>query len=710
MTTTIDRASQRSPDGSGRVGPLRAAARSVGRRAGWELPGVAVLLVGTAGLYLWQLSLNGWANSFYAGAVQAGTKNWTALFFGSVDPGNTITVDKPPGSLWVMALSGRLFGFSQWSMLIPQALMGVAAVALLWATVRRVGGPGAALLAGAALALTPVAALMFRYNNPDALLVLLMVAAAYCTLRAIEKGGTRWLLLAGLLLGLGFLTKMLQVFLVVPGLALAYLWAAPVSLGTRIRQLLGAAAAIVVGAGWWLLAVALWPVSKRPYIGGSTNNSPLELAFGYNGLGRIFGQGDFGDGGGSGGPRGEIGAFPGGAVGGFPRGGPVPGGRGGGNMFGGDPGVIRLFTGSFGTQIAWILPAALLLLAVGLWLTRRAPRTDLVRAGLLLWGGWMLVTALVFSYMSGIIHQYYTVALAPGIAGVIGIGAREVWRIRDIGLGRITFAATTAVTALLAWTMLGWSPEFLPWLRWVVLVVGLAAAATFLVPRGGRRWLAAAAAGALIAGLLTPAAYAVQTALTPRSGPIVTAGPTVTKDDSSGPGGFPGGFSGMRMERHSGRGGGPGQSFGQEGASTNTALITLLKSTHTKWSAATQTSSAAASLELASDTSVIGIGGFMGSDPAPTLAQFKSYVATGQVRYFVVGGMFGGPGGGMFGRRGGGPGGLPGDRAGQGPGWPGGPGGFGRGSGSEISQWVEQHFAASTVGGQTVYDLSHPKS
>ncbi|HET9253961.1 MAG TPA: hypothetical protein VFO16_02020 [Pseudonocardiaceae bacterium] len=337
-----------------------------------------------------------------------------------------------------------------------------------------------------------------------------------------------------------------------------------------------------------------------------------------------------------------------------------------------------------------------------LMLTRRAPRTDLVRAGLLLWGGWMLVTALVFSYMSGIIHQYYTVALAPGIAGVIGIGAREVWRVRGKSLGRITFAATTVVTAVLAWTMLGWSPEFLPWLRWVVLLVGLAAAAAFLVPRGGRRWLAAAVAGALIAGLLTPAAYAAQTALTPRSGPIVTAGPTLTKDDSAGPGGFPRGFPGMSAERRGGTGGGPGQPFGQEGASTNTALITLLKSTHTTWSAATQTSSAAASLELASGTPVIGIGGFMGSDPAPTLAQFTSYVATGQVRYFIAGGMFG--------RRGGGPGGLPGDRAGQGPGRPGGPGGFGRGSGSEISQWVEQHFTASTVGGQTVYDLSHPKS
>ncbi|MFL6149165.1 MAG: glycosyltransferase family 39 protein, partial [Pseudonocardiaceae bacterium] len=204
------------------------------RRSHWELPGLAVLLVGTGVLYLWQLAGNGWANTFYAAAAQAGTKNWTAFLFGSLDSGNAITVDKPPASLWVMALSGRIFGFNSWSMLVPQALMGVGAVALLWATVRRVSGPGAGLLAATVFALTPVAALMFRFNNPDALLVLFMVAAAYCTLRAIEKAGTRWLLLAGLLIGFGFLTKMLQVFLVVPGLALAYLWAAPASLGMRI--------------------------------------------------------------------------------------------------------------------------------------------------------------------------------------------------------------------------------------------------------------------------------------------------------------------------------------------------------------------------------------------------------------------------------------------------------------------------------------------
>jgi 4-amino-4-deoxy-L-arabinose transferase-like glycosyltransferase len=675
VTTTSSRTGQHPPGGSGLAGAPTATPQPAHRRPHWELPCLAVLLVGTGVLYLWQLAGNGWANTFYAAAVQAGTKNWTAFLFGSLDSGNAITVDKPPASLWVMALSGRIFGFNSWSMLVPQALMGVGAVALLWATVRRVSGPGAGLFAATVFALTPVAALMFRFNNPDALLVLFMVAAAYCTLRAIEKAGTRWLLLAGLLIGFGFLTKMLQVFLVVPGLALAYLWAAPASLGMRIRQVLAAGFTIIVGAGWWLLAVALWPVSSRPYIGGSTNNSPLELAFGYNGLGRIFGQGHPGGG-----------FLPSPAHADMPRG--MTGGAGG--LFGGDAGLSRLFTGSFATQAGWLLPAALLLLVVGLWLTRRAPRTDLVRAGLLLWGGWVLVTALVFSYMNGIIHQYYTVALAPGIAAVVAIGGRAVWQQRHTWLGRVVLAVTTAGTAAWAQTMLGWSPEFLPWLRWVVLVIGVVAAVAFLVPLSGRRWLMVATIAAVTAGLIAPAAYAVETVLTPRSGPIVTAGPPITQSDSSRLGGLPAGFPGMNKTR---RGGGSPMDV----ASANSGLVALLKSAPTKWSAATISGSSAASLELASGTAVLGIGGFMGSDPYPTLDQFKAYLASGQIRYFVAGPIFDG----RFG------GGLPGGDGGDLD--RGRPGEFVKGTGTQISQWVKENFTPITIDGQTIYNLSQPK-
>ncbi|WP_376768583.1 ArnT family glycosyltransferase, partial [Pseudonocardia pini] len=317
MTTTL------SPDGAdGRLRRLRLrdtrppAEGSGPRPHRRHRPAVVALLLGTAVLSLQNIAISGWANSFYAAAVQAGTQSWTAFFFGSLDSGNAITVDKPPASLWVMALSGRIFGFSSWSMLAPQALMAVAAVWLLYCAVKRVAGPGAGLLAGLVLALTPVAVLMFRFNNPDALLVLLMVVAAYCTVRAVEKASWRWLLLTGLVLGFAFLTKMLQAFLVVPGFAAAYLVAAPTTVGRRIRDVLVAGVGIVVGAGWWLVAAALWPAGSRPYIGGSTDNSPVELALGYNGLGRIFGsQGNGGmrSGGAGGVLRRGTGAPPGGA-------------------------------------------------------------------------------------------------------------------------------------------------------------------------------------------------------------------------------------------------------------------------------------------------------------------------------------------------------------------------------------------------------------
>ncbi len=269
--------------------PVVARTRPRGLQAAWVRPALIGLLAATAVAYLWNLTASGDANSFYAAAVEAGTKSWKAFFFGSLDSSNFITVDKPPASLWVMALSGRIFGFSSFSMLAPQVLEGVAAVGLLYAGVKRWFGPGAGLLAGALLACTPVAALMFRFNNPDALLVCLLVAAAYCLVRALERASTRWMVAVGALIGFAFLAKMLQAFLVLPGFALVYVVAAPTGLRRRIGQLLAGGLAIVVSAGWWVAAVALWPVGSRPMIDGSPDNNIFNLILGYNGLGRIFG-------------------------------------------------------------------------------------------------------------------------------------------------------------------------------------------------------------------------------------------------------------------------------------------------------------------------------------------------------------------------------------------------------------------------------------
>jgi 4-amino-4-deoxy-L-arabinose transferase-like glycosyltransferase len=658
-------------------------------RARWEWLALGLLLAATAALYLWDLGINGDGNAFYAAAVQAGTQNWTAFLFGSLDPSNFITVDKPPASLWMMALSGRIFGFSPWSMLVPDALMGVASIGLLYGAVRRVAGPVPGLVAGVVLALTPTAVLMFRFDNPDAMLVLLVVAAAYATVRAIEGGSTRWLVLAGVLLGFGFLSKMLQAFVVAPGLLLAYVWAAPGGLGRRIRQVLLAGGALVVAAGWWLVVEWLWPVADRPYIGGSTDNSSLELAFGYNGFGRILGGG-------------HGGGFAGGAAGGrlADAARPVAGfARGGFGGLGGQAGATRMLGDAVGGQVAWLLPAAVLLLVAALWATRRAPRTDPTRASLLLWGGWTVACAVVFSFMQGIFHPYYTIEMAPGIAALIGIGGAVAWRQRTAG--RITLAVAVALTAVWAFVLLDRTPTFLPWLRWAVLVVGVVAVLGLIVPAGGRRAGAVVVAVAMATGLAGPAAYAAETVGTAHTGGGVSAGPAAT-----GRAGF-GATSGRAMSR-SGTGGTAGGTFSgtgraRDGSTTagttgalaagasgfgagwfgggfgdrptaSPALVSMLKAAGTRWSAATVGSQGAAALELAGAGPVMAIGGFSGSDPAPTLQEFEQYVAAGDVRYFL--GSTGGRGG--------------------------------RGTGGQIATWVQQHFTATTVGGQTVYDLSRP--
>ena len=484
----------------------------------WARPALLGLLAATALLYLWGLGASGWANSFYSAAAQAGSASWKAFFFGSSDAANSITVDKPPMALWAMALSVRLFGLSSWSILVPQALMGVASVGLLHGTVRRTTGSAAAgLLAGAVLALTPVAVLMFRFNNPDALLTLLVIGSVACTLRALESvHPVRWLALAGALVGFAFLTKMLQAFLVLPALALVYLLAAHTPVGRRIGHLLVAFGSMVLAAGWWIAIVELWPASSRPYIGGSQTNSILELTLGYNGFGRITGN--------------EVGSVGGGA-----------GGTGTGMW--GETGILRMFDSEIGGQIAWLLPAALILLGAGLWFTRRHPRTDRLRAGLVVWGLLLVVTTLTFSFMAGIFHAYYTVALAPAIAALVGIGAVLLWQRRESYAAALVMSCTLAFTTAFGFFLLDRSSDYLPWLKWVVAVVGLSAALMLVGVRHLPRSVAlVVASAALVAGLAAPAAYSLTTAGTAHTGSIPTAGP----DSGGGPGGA-GGPGGMRM-------------------------------------------------------------------------------------------------------------------------------------------------------------------
>ena len=432
-------------------------------------------------------------------------------------------------------------------------------VALLYAAVRRWFGPSAGLIAGAVLALTPAAALIFRFNNPDALLVLLMTAAGYAVQRALERDRTRWLVLAGLLLGFAFLTKMAQAFLVLPGFGVAYLWAGPARLGRRVWQLLAGLGGVIVGAGWWIAIAQLTPAADRPYFGGSTDNNILELALGYNGLGRLDGS--------------ETGSI---------------GGGGGGSSFGGATGVFRLFQSEFGGQVSWLIPAALISLGALLWISRRAPRTSRVRSFALLWGGWLLVTGVVFSYMQGIIHPYYMVALAPAIGALVGVGAISLLQSGLSALGRAVAAVGVLVTGIWAYELLERTPEWLPWLRWTVLLAGvLGAISIFAVPEllrwtgrdgdrsqgrvtaGGRRRAPAIVyapmALAIVAGLGGPLAYSLDTANSTHTGSIPSAGPAVA---GSFGGGAPGGGAGRGVG--GGFGGGVGSRTGTGTPGTGT--------------------------------------------------------------------------------------------------------------------------------------------
>jgi len=673
----------------------------------WARPALLGLLLATALLYIVGLSRSGLANEFYAAAVQAGTKSWKAFLFGSLDSSSFITVDKTPAFLWVMELSARIFGLNYWSLLVPQALEGVATVGVLYTTVRRWFGAAAAIIAGTVMALTPVATLMFRFDNPDALLVLVMTLAAYATTRAIESGRTRWLALAGALLGLGYLTKMLQAFLVLPAFALAYLWAGKPGLGKRIWQLLVGGAALLAAAGWWVAIDLLTPAADRPYIGGSTNNNILQLTFGYNGLSRITGsQGGFGAVGSAGRRLAESAARPGGSA----------AGPGGGSPFGGAAGIFRLFQADIGGQVSWLIPAALIALVIMLWVSRRAARTDRTRAAAFVWGGWLLVTGLVLSYMSGISHPYYTVALAPAIGALVGIGGTGLWRIRHTWFARVTLAAAVAVTGAWAWVLLDRSPSWLPWLRVVIVIAAAGAAGLILAgpavraatARGRTALAAAPLALALVGGLAGPLAYSIDTAATAHSGSIPSAGPTAASSGSpgggaaSGRGSFPGGTAqagpgqqdagqsgagtipGLPGRSSGGRtGGSPGGNAGSFRGTTgvSSAVTRLLKAGAAgyTWVAATVGSTSAASLELSTGGNpVMAIGGFSGSDPAPSLAGFKKLISEHKIHYFVSGGL-GGPAGGS-------------------------------GDSSQITSWVKAHFTAKTVGGMTVYDLTAPKA
>jgi 4-amino-4-deoxy-L-arabinose transferase-like glycosyltransferase len=458
----------------------------------------------------------------------------------------------------------------------------------------------------------------------------------------------------------------------VPAFGFVHLVAAPVSLRRRVVQLTVACGALLASAGWWIAIVELWPAASRPYIGGSQGNSVLELIFGYNGFGRLTGN-ETGSVGGGGGQAGRWGAT----------------------------GLTRMFGAEFGTQISWLLPAALILLVAGLAWRGSRPRTDLVRAAFVLWGGWLLVTGLVFSLGRGIIHQYYAVALAPAIGALVGMGGGMLWKRRHDVKARAVLAGVVVATSIWTFDLLGRTPQWNPWLRGPLLLAGVIVAGVLLTAHlvHGRAVVALALV-AIAVVLAAPAGYALSTVNTPHTGAIPTAGPAGASTmgfPGGGRGGFPGtanggtgafgapptgGFGGNAGGPANGAlpgGGGAGGLL--DGSTPSAALTQLLDSDSSSytWVAATVGANQAAGYQLATDDAIMAIGGFNGTDPTPTLAQFQQYVREGRIHYFISGGGFGG-----------------------GPG----AGGGTTSTSSQISSWVSANFSSQTVDSVTVYDLT----
>lgn len=609
----------------------------------WARPVLWAILVLATGLYAWNLSsLTG--NSFYNAAVYSGTKSWKAFFFGALDSGSFITVDKPPGALWVMGISARIFGYGDWQLALPMVAAGVGSVALLYRMVRKDFGHVAATIAALVLTLTPITVAITRDTNPDPVLVLLMLLGAAGLLKAVRGGRLAPLVWSAVAIGFAFNTKMMQAYVVLPAFFVVYLFAAKVSLGKRIRNLAVATVALVVSSAWWMVIVDLIPASSRPYIGGSTDNTVWDLVIGYNGFGRIFGA--------------SAGT----------------GGAGNGASFGGTASIYRMFNSIMGGQISWLIPFAVIALVSGLLLRGRAPRTDSRRAALLLWGGWFLLHYLTFSLAEGTFHPYYVTAMAPGIAALAGAGGvamYQAFRERSAARWGWVLPASVAGSAVWAVVLLRRASGSGTIYTVAEVVVGAGAAIAVIGLLVGRfterqRLMGVAALAAVVALLAGPAAYSVSAATSQTNGTNPTAGPSTggmgggmggggartggsaptgtapsgtmpsgTKPSGAASSGTASSGAASADGSASGPTGGGGMGGGTE---VSTAMINYLKQHQdgATWLVAVATDQTASSIILQSGEPVISMGGWSGSDNAMTLAKLKTLVAEGKLHYIVI--------------------------------------------------------------------------
>ena len=576
-----------------------------GRTRRVERVGFGGVVVLSLALNAWSLGQNGWGNTFYTAATWSATTSWSNLFFGSFDPGGFITVDKPPVALWIQGLSARAFGFSSWSVLGPSAVAGALSVAILWWILRPRFGVLAAATGALLLAVSPINVAVNRLNLPDPFMIVFLLGASWAILRAAEADRwVRWVLLSAVLIGLAFNTKMLAAAIPGPALALALLIGTAGSLWLRLRRVAVFGLACLLFSVPLIIAVDLTPASSRPFMGGSTNNRVEDLVFGYNGLGRVEGNGQGG------------GQFGGGGLGG-------PGG-----VFGGAPGTFRLVNDAVGGQVAWLLPLAGASVLVALWQFRR-DRSRL--AATVLWAGWFAITAVVFSYAKGTFHSYYTAALAPSIAALIGIGVAAVRRALSAGGASAIIGVTGTVLALagtvaLQGTLAGRTPDFYGWLRPVVVVGAIITGAVLVIAvvlRSRRPLAIGAVVVAVLVVTATPAAWALSE----------TANPTLNATlPQAGP-----------------RGGLAATTFGavrNEPEAHAFAQYLRPRTRGDRWNLVTTSAMSSSDLIVDQHLSVMALGGFIGSDPASNPTRIAEQVSNGEVRYFLAGGGFGGFGGG----------------------------------------------------------------
>jgi 4-amino-4-deoxy-L-arabinose transferase-like glycosyltransferase len=615
-------------------------AREIVRRR----PELLALLVLAAVLDLWALDRNGFANEYYAAAVRSMSSSWHAFLYGSFDAKGIMTVDKPPLASWVQVAFVKVFGFNSWSLLVPQALMGVATVGLVYDLARRMFGRPAGFVAGLVLALTPMTVAISRHNNPDALLILCSVAAVWFMVRGLEDGRGRWLAFAGVAVGLGFEAKMAVALMVVPGIVAAWLWVAPRGLRRSAAQLAGfAGTALVVGLAWPLL-MWLTPAADRPWVSGTSDNSIWSLMFGYNGLGRLGGQ--------AGGP--QVGGGAGG-----------PGGGGAGGPFGGPAGPFRLLEQSLGGQAGWLLGTAIVA-GLAVLVATRLRRSDARSGWVIAVGGAFLTCAVAFSSAKGIFHPYYVSLLAPFTALLVGAGAGLLTRGDRVSRVLAGVAIVAGVASELA--VLHHLPGTLDALRPLLLAGGVAAIVLLVVAEDVR--LRVAILGAAFALLLfAPASWAFQTLGHATQGTFPAGGPANAAGGIGGPGGgggprrtlgafAPGGGNGPGFRPPAGLrglpgGGAPaGAGGGMFGGDSQglTAAVRYAKA-HGGGTVVTGSQSGASGPIIDSGADVAAIGGFSGRESQVTAAWLAGAVKSGRIRWVLSdGGGSAGPGGG-FGRR-----------------------------------------------------------